>query len=372
MTVSPEPRTDPGRFRLGHRPALDGIRALAIVLVLANHTVEFPETGFSGVELFFVLSGFLITTLLLEEHARNGVVSFRAFYRRRALRLLPALVAFLAVFLAYASIRALVEGGDMDRALFGVAAGLGYFTNIALATDPSSIPSELPHLWSLAIEEQFYLVWPPVLFLLLGGRRRLALGFLAVVFCLAVLQQIRLYESGADWARIMFGTDTRSTSVVLGCILALAFTTTARQTIEKVGRSALPLVLAVFASLLVIYPGLQLFSAWIVVFGLCCAGLVVAALDSDSRFARVLSFRPVVFLGRISYALYLWHVLVLVALGTTRSPELLDVLALVLTFACAVGSYYLVELPFLRRKAKLHSREPEPPAPAAAPALSPS
>jgi len=196
--------------RLGHRPSLDGVRGVAIACVVLNHTVGYPGMGFTGVDLFFVLSGFLITTLLLEEHAQNGRVSLGNFYRRRALRLLPALVAFLAVFLVYAAVRGPVRGMNFDEALFGVAAGLGYFTNIAMGFEDNAIPFELRHLWSLAIEEHFYIVWPPVLFLVLRGRKRLALGVLGVAIVLSVVQQIRLVEDGAISQRIVFGTDTRS------------------------------------------------------------------------------------------------------------------------------------------------------------------
>jgi peptidoglycan/LPS O-acetylase OafA/YrhL len=362
------------KARLGHRPSLDGVRGVAIACVVLNHTVGYPAMGFTGVDLFFVLSGFLITTLLLEEYAQNGQVSLGNFYRRRALRLLPALVAFLAVFLVYASVRGLVRGGTFDQALFGVAAGLGYFTNIAMGIEPSTIPYELRHLWSLAIEEQFYIVWPPLLFFVLRGRKRLALGVLALAVVFSVLQQIRLVHDGAISQRIVFGTDTRISSIAFGCMvaLALALSSSARGRVESFARTVMPLTLACFLSLLLIHPRVSLFSAWVLLFGASCALLIVVALDSRSRLARVLSVSPLTFLGRISYSLYLWHVAIFWAFGLHTVPELRDVPALALSLACALASYYLVEMPFLRRKLRLRSSpEPELRIPAL-PALSPA
>jgi peptidoglycan/LPS O-acetylase OafA/YrhL len=362
------------KARLGHRPALDGVRGVAIACVVLNHTVGYPAMGFTGVDLFFVLSGFLITTLLVEEYAQNGRVSLANFYRRRALRLLPALVAFLAVFLVYASVRGLVRGGTFEQALFGVAAGLGYFTNIAMGIQPSTIPYELRHLWSLAIEEQFYVVWPLLLFFALRGRKRLALGVLALAVILSVVQQIRLVHDGAISQRIVFGTDTRISSIAFGCMvaLALALSSSARGRVESFARTVMPLALACFLSLLLIHPRVSLFSVWVLLFGVSCALLIVVALDERSRLARVLSISPLVFLGRISYSLYLWHVAIFWAFGLHTVPEVMDVPALALSLACALASYYLVEMPFLTRKRRLRSTPETELRVPALPALSPA
>lgn len=351
---------------LGYRPALDGIRALAIACVVLHHTIGFPATGFTGVDLFFVLSGFLITTLLLEEHARHGRVSLGNFYRRRALRLLPALFVLLGVFLAYSVLKVLIRGGSLDQAIFGVVAGIGYFSNIAMATDPTAMPNELRHLWSLAIEEQFYLLWPPILLLLFRARLRLALFALGALVALSLGQQIRLYLEGAGAERIAFGTDTRSTSILLGCMVAVALATAARPRIEALARTLAPLAIACFLALLAVLPGLRLFSAWVLLFALSCACLIVLALDGRSSFARALSVRPMVFLGRISYSLYLWHIPIYWVLGLGAYAELMDAPALALSLGCAVASYYLVELPFLRRKRQ--SRRSTEPADGRAPA----
>src|SRR5262249_25897924 len=142
--------------RLGYRPALDGVRALAITGVVLAHAYRWPPGGGFGVDLFFVLSGFLITTLLLEEHAAHGRISLVDFYRRRAFRLLPALYTLLLVYLAIVVVRG--EFTEWFRPLSALAAFF-YATNLVEATG-WGIDGPVRHLWSLAAEEQFYFVWP--------------------------------------------------------------------------------------------------------------------------------------------------------------------------------------------------------------------
>ena len=148
-------------MQLRYQPSLDGLRAIAIAAVVLYHATDFtfPATGQLGVDLFFVLSGFLITTILLDEHRRSGAVSLGSFYRRRALRLLPADARSCSRCSPSSRRR-----GRYARGLAGVAAGLGYVMNHALAGGHAeALPDELAHLWSLSAEEQFYLVWPLLL-----------------------------------------------------------------------------------------------------------------------------------------------------------------------------------------------------------------
>jgi peptidoglycan/LPS O-acetylase OafA/YrhL len=357
--------------KLGYRPALDGIRALAIALVVGFHTLGFPAGGFLGVDLFFVLSGFLITTLLLEEHREHGRISLRGFYRRRALRLLPALFVLLGVFLALAVLEALVRGGSVDKAVFGVVAGVGYFSNFVMTLEPDTMamPNELRHLWSLAIEEQFYVVWPLVLVVLLRARVRLALAVLAGGLVLTAAQQVRLYVDGANWERIGFGTDTRTMSVLVGCLLAVLLATGARPRVEAIVRRIGPLALAGFVALVLVDPERKLFLGPLLLFGISSALLIVCALDGRSLVARALSLRPFVFLGRISYALYLWHIPIYITLRLGQYAEWMDALGLALALLCATASYYLVELPFLRRKHRRRPAETRAPVPETVPAL---
>jgi peptidoglycan/LPS O-acetylase OafA/YrhL len=337
--------------KLGHRPALDGVRALAIAAVLLHHAIGFPSGAFLGVDLFFVLSGFLITTLLIEEHREAGAVSLRGFYERRARRLLPALFVVLGVFLAGSTVAALIHEESAGGAIVGVLAGIGYFSNLLLAAETNAMPRELEHLWSLAIEEQFYLAWPLVFVVLLAVRLRAALVVLGVAIVVTTAQQLRLVLEDASWLRIAYGTDTRSTSILVGCLLAVALATRHRQRIERIARTAWPvpvgvLVLMLFAS----SPHTRLFAGGLLLAAIGMATVILLALDARSRLARALGIRPLVFLGGISYALYLWHVPIFVALGLDQRPELLDVVAVPLAVACAVASHYLVERRFVRRR----------------------
>ncbi|MGI8885973.1 MAG: acyltransferase family protein [Gaiellaceae bacterium] len=338
--------------KLGYLPALDGLRALAIVAVLLYHTGGLMPGGTVGVDLFFVLSGFLITTLLLEEMSSTGSLSLRRFYRRRVTRLLPALFVVLAAFLLAAMLVAVVEQGSLGKDLFGVVAGIGYFSNVAMTAEPTtmSMPAELRHLWSLAAEEQFYLVWPAVLVFVLRGRVRLALIVVTAGAVLMSARQFQLYADGASWERIGFGIDTRNVSILVGCMLALLLALPGRPRLEKAAWLAPPAGACVIAFFFVDF-GRQLFAGPLIVYAISCAVLILGVLDGRSPLARVLSLGPIVFVGRISYSLYLWHFPVFVILDVNR-PGVVPaaVPAIALTVMLAVASYYLIELPFLRRK----------------------
>jgi peptidoglycan/LPS O-acetylase OafA/YrhL len=351
-------------MRLGYRPALDGVRALAITFVVLRHAIGFPAAGALGVDIFFVLSGFLITSLLLDERLRYGAVSLRNFYRRRALRLLPALVVVLAFFLSVSLLAFLRHGTSLAKPLFGVIAGLGYFTNIALTTEAgvATMPNSLTHLWSLAAEEQFYIVWPAVLFVVLRARLHLATVVLAVALALMTAQQLRLYLDGTWWPRLEYGIDTRSTSILVGCLLAVLLATGARPTVERIGRIVGPVGVGALLLLVFVDLGKTIYAGPLLVAGLASAVLIVRALDDASWVARGLSLPPLVFLGRISYSLYLWHIPILSLFGVLHpnfAPMVVPALATAL--ACATASHYFVERPFLRRKKRFEAHSDSAP-----------
>src|SRR5215204_2185530 len=211
-------RSDTPEVRLSYSPGLDGLRAIAVVAVLLYHAdLSWIPGGFLGVEVFFVISGYLITALLLAEWHQKGTINLKDFWLRRARRLLPALYVLLVVTLTYAVV---FLPGEVAGLRAEVIAAVGYVTNWYLIFGQQSYfesvgrPSVLQHLWSLAVEEQFYLIWPIVLAVGLGlgtvwRRQRLVLMVALVGATASAVAMAMLYEPGVDPSRIYFRTDTR-------------------------------------------------------------------------------------------------------------------------------------------------------------------
>jgi peptidoglycan/LPS O-acetylase OafA/YrhL len=332
--------------RLGYVPALDGLRGIAIALVVAFHYLGLPPGGMVGVDLFFVLSGFLITTLLLEERAARGRISVRRFYERRARRLLPALFVMLGVYLIVCAAR----GHDALRL---VALGGLYLGNVAQAWGLVPVHSALVPLWSLAEEEQYYLVWPCLLLLLLRSKRpvRAVAMLLAAVLVYKVALTLAVHPS---WERLNFGPETHADGLLFGSLLAVVRAERllhAREWCGKVGIAALALgALLARTSVAWFAYGLPLFEIGLV--------LLVAAAVSETELARGLRQRHLVGLGKISYSVYLWHAPVwfgLAAVVSLNRPEL-ALVALPLTLAVSAASYRFVEAPFRKRRAGVAPR----------------
>ena len=340
--------------KLGYRPALDGVRGVAILSVVGMHFFGFPRGGLLGVDLFFVLSGFLITTLLLEEWGERGRVSLRAFYRRRALRLLPALVGMLAVYAAVvlcALATGIVDRGAVLAAFGFIASTLAYAQNFVTAFGVGNIQmSPLVHLWSLAEEEQFYVVWPIVLVFCL--RRNVRTSRLLVVLAMAAVavavhRAALVHDPGVGLPRVEFGPDTRSPDALLvGCAFALvrqygSWAIAARWR-GAIGTAALALIVTVVLTGSI--DGRVTYLYWIPLVALAGGALVFSlSVGPPVGIMRVLSMQPLVFVGTISYGLYVWHQLVR---WLVPQPEIGFGLALTL----AVISYRLIEQPFLRMK----------------------
>jgi peptidoglycan/LPS O-acetylase OafA/YrhL len=326
---------------LGYVPALDGLRAVAITLVVTHHAFDWPSGGWLGVDLFFVLSGFLITTLLLE---RRGRESIGHFYQRRALRLLPALVLLLMVALA------------VDQSLFGMLAGLGYFSNLLMAGGhPAELPQSFSHLWSLAAEEQFYIVWPFVLYFAIRLGTRASFSIAAGAAIVSTVLAFVLFVVGASGYRLFYAPDTRAAPILVGCALALGLQIRPLS-LRRLEIPALALVLGLVLTM--DYARLSVSGPPILLFALAGAVLIVRALHHDVGVSRVLSLAPFVFVGRISYSLYLWHWPLFVWLGVAGGFELLDVPVIALAVVLAIGSHYLIERPFLRLKPAARFRSP--------------
>ncbi len=359
------------RPTLPHLPALDGVRGLAVAAVLAFHGgVSFVQGGFLGVDAFFVLSGFLITALLLTEHRGTGRIDLRAFWARRARRLLPALLLLLAVVLPVS--RWLLPPEELGALRIDALAAIAYVANWRLMDRgggyfaETAAPSPLQHTWSLAIEEQFYLVWPLLVVLLLLATRRMAerrRRTAVVVVCLvgagASTATAAVLSGYADTDRVYYGTDTRAAALLVGCALAalIAGRTPAAGPHRVLGGLA-ALGAAVAGWLWVTADGA---APWLYRGGLLLAALAVAAViahavqSTASPTARLLGLPPLALLGRISYGVYLWHWPLfgwLTAERTGLEGTRLLAVRCAATLAAATVSYLAVERP-LRRSVRL-------------------
>lgn len=347
-------------FQLGYSPALDGIRGVAILVVLAfSMHRSWMEGGYLGVSIFFVLSGFLITSLLLQEHRRSGQISLKNFYYRRALRLLPGLFALMLFISIYAAILQPIE--KARNTWKGVLYTLFYVANWAQIGDNAAGIGALSHAWSLSVEEQFYILLPLLLLGLLRGglKKSWTVAVFLSLIAASLLWSVWLWQGGAHFLRLYFGSDTRAHELLIGCLAALLLDRGAiPQT--KASRNALRLISAVSSAAIVYaFFRLPVQSGFLYCggFALVAAGtaaILIKVLLFPSPLTRVFEFPALVWTGRISYGLYLWHFPVFEAtrqlLEGRLNPVLYEALRFVTVFAVAAASYYLIEKPFLKRK----------------------
>lgn len=291
--------------------------------------------GMFGVDLFFVLSGFLITGILLDERDRTGSFNLQAFYKRRAVRLLPPLVLMLAIVVPLASISTGRPSYELSSALIG----LSYVTNLALVIHPAWVESNFAHLWSLAAEEQFYLVWPPLLLLL--WRRR----WLPVALVVAAGLSVADYFWIAAGPHIYWqdaGPDAHAAPILLGCAAAFIHRRAVRIPSWAgwggvIGAGAL-------VTLHSIHPGADGYFAAFAAFAMLP---ILHLAAGESILSRLFSIRPLRYVGRISYSLYLWNTPMLWLFGGPSSIPWLAPLAL--SFLLAAASWRYMESPLLRR-----------------------
>ena len=372
-------RTVPRRALLGRSPALDGLRGLALIWVVTYHFTSsrgpFPG-GWVGLDVFFVLSGFLITAMLLDEVRTHGRVSMRLFYARRACRLLPALLVMLAVWvgvlLAFSDTSwiAATPGGpgrgdpvDVGAALRQVGIVLLYGVNWLYALASGDAP--LAHLWSLAVEEQFYVVWPWVLLLLLHlPRARRAWPVLALAAVSAALPFF-LYDGGAGTDRIYFGTDTRAVGMLLGAVAALAWhrrRSLGRPVVAPTTRAWLGL--ATVVAFLFTVGNIPLKSlGGPAIMAVAAMQVVPYLVDRPaSPMGRFFSAPVLVWLGQRSYAVYLWHYLFATWLNPL-SPWVSIPVGVAASLAAAWLSWRFVEAPALRYGRRFRPAAPVAPYP---------
>jgi peptidoglycan/LPS O-acetylase OafA/YrhL len=356
--------------RLSYRPGLDGLRALAVAGVFIYHArITWLPGGFLGVDLFFVLSGYLITSLLLVEWDTRHVIDLRRFWLRRARRLFPAVVVVVLVSLVLA---ATLARDDLTRTRGDALSSIFYYTNwheiIASHSYFSFVgrPSLLNHLWSLAVEEQFYVVWPLLLVagLVLLGRRRFM--FVVAAGIAASTTEMWLLYNRSDPSRVYYGTDTRASLLLMGILLALAW-----PYVERLAHRLLLLELAGLAALvatIVLFRELQdfdpsLYQGGDLAAAFCFAVLIAAVAHPESTLGRAVGWRPLRWIGERSYGIYLWHfpILEVTRPGVDVSwtgPELVVVQAALVVLAAEL-SYRCVEQPI--RTGRLQRRLAERP-----------
>jgi peptidoglycan/LPS O-acetylase OafA/YrhL len=356
-------------------PGIDAMRALAVLAVFGYHAgLGWLPGGFLGVDIFFVISGYLITSLLLREFRGTDHIELMRFWLRRARRLLPAVGVLIAVAMV---VSAIADPNKIDQTRGDALASLFYFANWHFIFAHTSYfeqfgrPSLFTHLWSLSVEEQFYLFWPVVFAagMKLFGRGKLLLGVLAGAIGSVVLAWI-LFDPGHDASRIYYGTDTHAVGLLAGVALALVWSPTQLRMHKSFG----PLVGPILDALGVIALGylilsfvhvhdydLALWHGGYAEIAIATALLLAALAHPAARLGGIIGRAPLLWLGLRSYSFYLWHWPVLVM---TRPGVDIDLprgilipLQLILCLVLADLSYRFVELPF-NGKAKV-PRMPE-------------
>jgi peptidoglycan/LPS O-acetylase OafA/YrhL len=339
-------------------PGLDGLRAVAVVMVLLGHFMpptgvqvldRLVEVGGFGVSIFFVLSGFIITHLLIREESSKGRVSIPLFYARRALRILPPLLAFLC-FLAIGTLLGVFQVPVID-----FWAGL-FFVRNYFGTAPES-----GHLWTLAIEEQFYLIWPLVFVFFSYPNTRITI-ISAIVFLSPFWRQFCYYLAGGAENVNSWRTDLRLEPIAIGTFLAILLSMPkVREILQKSYlRSTLASAFCIFTLFLTVYtnaldiPVIRAFRGTLSF--LAVAGLINCCIHSPfSIFTRLLELKPVVWVGTLSYSLYLWQQPFASQIGKMAPAWFRQApINLVFAFGLAIASYYLLERPLMSLRKKLH------------------
>ena len=359
MTLSAAAPTSTAATVKTKRLDIQGLRAVAVLAVITNHVFGFPAGGFVGVDIFFVISGFVITSLMLREHGLTGRLDFVRFYKHRVRRILPASTLTLVVTVALSALIYLpgrVQSVVTDAFWALLFAGNWRFASAGTDYWADDTPaSPLQHFWSLGVEEQYYLVWPAVVAVVLviaGATRRSARVLLAVTLSglvvISFIWSVQETATNPDWA--YFSTPARAWELGAGALVALgspAFTRIPRRLADPLTWAGLS---GIAVSLLVITKETAFPAPWAAVPVLATALVIIAGTGDPARRLAPLTNKPMRYIGDISFSLYLWHVPVVVLLAALlpRRGGLFYVLAVSVTAVLSVLSYHFVEQRVLR------------------------
>ncbi len=342
---------EPNGARSTYVAGLDGLRAIAVVSVFLGHVsahIGYPI----GVDMFFALSGFLITRGLIRELEESGRVNLKLFYLRRVLRLMPALIAMIGLLLVVAA--ALGERPLLPHVFASVTA-LTYVMNWTRAFG-LGFSGWLGHTWSLSIEEQFYLLWPLILMVTYRwGGVRASLCFAGILAILSLSLRMYLYHIGATEDRIYNGFDTRADGLLIGCMLALA----KPFSLAAVAGRLWPVPAVALASSFLFIPWQAFGTLSFTIIPMACAWLTLSLWAGTSpEVARIMEAGPIRYVGRISYGLYLWHWPILNILSEYHFHNKIAVVVAeaVLTLCLAAMSFHFIEQPVLRLKERIAPR----------------
>lgn len=352
-----------GGFRLGNRPPLTGIRALALVMVLIYHSNFKTMPGaWEALQIFFVLSGFLITAMLAGEGGRSGRIGLGNFYTRRALRLVPPLLLTVGLLAIYG---ALVHVADASQRLWGDAsAALFYYADYRQAFGHAPFFGYLAQTWSLSIEEQFYVIWSVLMVVAVAAhRRRLAYGFAIAGLVLSTVDRLWIIYHAPHFGtvafyRVYYAFDSRADALFVGCLLGLLAAdgylhgwkrwSTRLLTVTAVVSSAVMVWVLIGTHLFTESVALWWLPATTVASAILIAYFVISPNSLGSRFAGIGIF---VFVGDLSYTVYLVHFPVYLAIspnGTHWSYWPTEMVRLAIVFAIAIASWYGIEKPLTR------------------------